>query len=690
MVGSRLQGNKDLGLDVNGHRQFLAIQGDAPACRDRARRLLADCAPVWVSALPGHLGMGQVRDLLGQEVRSLVFDAHGGFNPDAFAAACGLVVGGGVLVLLIPPLEVWQNQHDPEARRLAVFGYQLEQQSNRFICRLANQLVEADVLTTAENGETYAIECIPWSTAATDEQAQAVAAVERVATGHRRRPLVLTADRGRGKSSAFGIAAANLLQQGRKRVLVTAPRLDAAQALFRHAMKLLPLAHQEKGVISWEDQQIRFVAPDALIIEQPEADLLLVDEAAGIPLPLLQVLVKRYSRIAFATTIHGYEGTGRGFVLRFNQMLDQVAPRWRRMHLEQPIRWSERDPLEAFSFNALLLDAEPADSRLLASIDTRQLVLQRLSRDQLLQDEVLLRQLFGLLVGAHYRTTPFDLRHLLDGPNVSVWLARHQGNVAAAILAADEGGFDEEISKAIWLGQRRPHGHLVPEALAAQSGIEQAPRLNYLRIIRIAVHPALQGRGVGSTMLEQLLKAKEIRQLDAVGVSYGASSRLLPFWRRAGFTPVRVGLVRDARSGTHALLMLRGISRRGRALEAEARSGFYDRLPVQLSEPLRDLEPDLAVGLLCGHESGTLADLDELRAFAGGARHYGDSLLSLRRLVLRLAASDFDGLPEGDAGLLVAKILQGRSWNYVAALFQMDGRKQVQQRLREIVRTCLE
>ena len=44
----------------------------------------------------------------------------------------------------------------------------------------------------------------------TADQQRAVDAVVRVVTGHRRRPVVLTSDRGRGKSAAFGIAAAQL------------------------------------------------------------------------------------------------------------------------------------------------------------------------------------------------------------------------------------------------------------------------------------------------------------------------------------------------------------------------------------------------------------------------------------------------------------------------------------------------
>ena len=153
----------------------------------------------------------------------------------------------------------------------------------------------------------------------------------RVVTGHRRRPVVLTSDRGRGKSAAFGIAAAQLIQAGREHILVTGPRMRAAQAVLDHARSLLPRERH---------QAIGFRAPDELLRDSPHADVLLVDEAAAIPAPLLEGLLKRYSRIAFATTVHGYEGTGRGFAVRFNRSLDRYSNSWKQLTLAAPIRWT--------------------------------------------------------------------------------------------------------------------------------------------------------------------------------------------------------------------------------------------------------------------------------------------------------------------------------------------------------------
>ena len=74
----------------------------------------------------------------------------------------------------------------------------------------------------------------------------------------------------------------------------------------------------------------------------------------------------------------------------------------------------------------------------------------------LLQHEATLQQLFGLLVLAHYRTTPLDFRLLLDAPNLRTLILRQGEAVAGVALLSAEGGFDPAMSHEIWAGRRRP------------------------------------------------------------------------------------------------------------------------------------------------------------------------------------------------------------------------------------------
>ncbi len=667
---------------------------------------IGDAAPAGYRTL----APAQARQVLGSEVDALVFDAWAGFDLEALGASAGAVRAGGMLLLIAPPLADWPRWPDPERRRITVHPHPPEAVGGRYLARLARiAACDPGVVVVAEgtalpeppavpaNPPAAAAESPPFRTA---DQRLAVAAIERVATGHRRRPAVLTADRGRGKSAALGIAAGRLLHQPRQ-ILVTAPRLEAVEPVFRHAAEQLPEPERGHALLRSGAGSLTFVPPDELLRHPREADLLLVDEAAAIPTPILERLLARYARIAFSTTIHGYEGTGRGFALRFGRVLERITPGWRPVQLETPVRWAADDPLERLLFRALLLDAAPAPEEALAGLDRAavdagsgddECRLEPLDRDRLAGDEPLLRQLFGLLVSAHYRTSPLDLRHLLDGPNITVWVARYRGQVAATALIAREGGFDAAMAHAVWMGERRPRGHLLPETLAAHLGLEAAPCLTAARVMRIAVHPAVQRRGLGHRLLAAIAASAQEVGVDYLGTSFGVTPELLDFWEGAGYRPVRLGARPGAASTARSVLLLRPLSARGERLAAAARGRFLGELPHQFADPLRDVEPHLAARLLgAGGASGPdAADHGDLVAFARGRRPFEDSPGAIWRLALAgLTAPGQVRLTPAERDALVLKVIQKRSWGECAEQLGLTGRAQVDALLRAAVARLL-
>ncbi len=687
-------------MAARGYRFGVVISGAQSGCLALARTVVE---AVGAERVHWHAGVGdkaEGRGLLGQEVDALVFDAHEGFDPDAFGALAGSLRGGGLLLLLTPPLAQWPRLPDPACARIAPWPHRADDVGGRFLARLVRVIREhqGPALLVIEEG--HEPEIVPGelplsqplpvpadAACRTLDQQQAVEAVMRVVQGHRRRPAVLISDRGRGKSAAFGIAAARLLEAGTRRILVTGPRLAAVEALFEQAARLLLGARVARGRIRWEGGVLEFLAPDELLRQPQQADLLLVDEAAAIPAPLLEALLERHARIAFATTVHGYEGTGRGFALRFRQVLDRLTPGWRELRLETPVRWAPGDPLEAFVSRALLLDAEVPD---LPAASVTEAEVERVDAGRLAGDEALLGQIFGLLVTAHYRTRPFDLRQMLDAPGWSVWVQRCGEQVVGTALVAEEGGFGAATAEAVWRGETRPHGHLLPESLAAHVGLREAPRLRGARIIRIAVHPALQRRGLGRRLLQTLVEAAAAGGGDYIGASFGITPGLLAFWRQAGFLPVRVSFRRGAASGTHSAMLLRGVGPAGQHLVTAARQRFAVHFPAQLADPLKGLEPGLAVRLLEGVPvAAPVLDTrarDDLEAFAHGRRLYEAVMGSLRPFVLHALAGGGEGLAPGMAELLMARVVQQRPWAELASLLGISGRAEGVQCLRSAVR----
>lgn len=723
------------------HRGTLIFSGEAGWCREAAAQVLADVGLAhitWVSTVdqPGaELVLAkQAKVLLGQERDAIVFDAHAGFDADAFGAVSGTIVGGGLLVLLCPLLDEWPQFADPAAESIAVWPHDVDDLPGRFLQRISRLLeqsvsaheqivlitpdVEMDVPLQAmlENSPAQPISS---STSLStkekhdalfrsEDQRVAVAAIEHVLQGHRRRPLVLVADRGRGKTAALGIAAAQLLRSASHglsqeahaspralRIVVTAPRLAAVEPLFQYALKILPEATAHVGHLQWGDAEIQFVAPDELCATQPAADLLLVDEAAAIPVSILQPLLTHYSRIVFSTTTHGYEGTGRGFAVRFRQTLDEQTPDWSELVLQEPIRWAQGDPLEKLVFDSLLLNAKCAEDDVVSSADVDSLQVERIGREQLVNDEALLNQLFGLLVVAHYRTRPNDLRNLLDGPGLAVYVMKHEKSVVATALVAMEGGFDKSLIDEIAAGRRRPRGHLIPQSLMAHLGLKSAGGLRCARVMRIAVHPALQRRGLGKRLLQHIKDDAKNQDVDLFGASFGATPSLLTFWRNEDLWPVRMGFRRGHSSGEHSVMVLSALSDAGESIVAQARTCLLTDLPQALSDPLRDLDAETAA-LLLQHKSDvaeiedvvpTQRDLKNARSFIDGERSYEDCLASIWRCVVwamrvpKQVPADFvQGVEKNiEQSVLIAKVLQRHSWSSVAKQFELVGKAEVKQ-----------
>lgn len=691
-----------------GRSQLVLLQDSLPGSESFSRCVwISDSQPEKCEAFT----CSKARQLLGQEVDCLVYDAFAGLNPDALGVSVGALRGGGVLILLCPDLDQWSSFLDPDYRRLLVHPFVAEQLTHNFLQHLSNTILRASqALLIGPYGarftegvskspdtkpectrvsESVNIDSFHWLT---DDQRQAVKGIVNVVKGHRRRPLVITSDRGRGKTTALGVACVELIKQGVRKVLVTAPRLDAVQPLFQHAAEGLGIKIETQPILSHHDATVHFIAPDKLLRNLPKADVLFVDEAASIPTSMLEALVKHYSRVVFATTVHGYEGAGRGFAVRFKALLSVVAPQWRELVMSQPVRWAPNDPLEAWLFDALLLNSTISDTDLFGDIDLSQTEIIQLNRAALLEDESRLKEIFGLLVLAHYQTTPSDLRNLLDGPNIRVWVMLIEGRVVATALVADEGGFGAGLLDAVWKGERRFRGHLIPQTLSAHGGIANSPMMSYQRIIRIAVHPTLQRKGLGMKLLDCIIDKAVSQGVDMVGSSFGLTEDVLCFWQRSGMVPVRLGVTRDTCSGAHSALMLMSLNEKSDELLDVTRVRFLEHLPYQLGNLFQLLEPELVAGLMLGADDYEGVELDEqdwldVYSFAQGYRVFEVCSASLWKL-LCCCIGHLDvqqALGHKYCDLLIYSVLQSRPLPWVAKRLGYSGKKELLSAMREAV-----
>lgn len=383
----------------------------------------------------------------------------------------------------------------------------------------------------------------------TYDQANAVAQfIEALVDKQLKPPMSLTAARGRGKSAALGLSIAAAVAFGYVNVYVTSPHPENLITLFEFVLKGFDaLEYQEhadytiirstnaeykKAIIRINitrssRQTIQYIAPsDTHLLNA--ADLLLIDEAAAIPLPLVKKMIGPYL-VFMASTINGYEGTGRSLSLKLISQLQKDNNARPPLKLEESIRYQENDDIEKWLINLLCLDAStvPGISSGCPTPDACELYY--VDRDALFSyhkaAEAFLHRLVSIYVSSHYKNTPNDLQMMSDAPAHHLFcllgpVQRMDAlpEILVVIQVALEGQISaQSISDSLGRGKKAA-GDLIPWNIAEQYGDRDFPKLRGVRIVRVATHPNYQRMGYGKRAI-QLLKdyyAHKFTNLDDV------------------------------------------------------------------------------------------------------------------------------------------------------------------------------
>jgi tRNA(Met) cytidine acetyltransferase len=686
-----------------GERRGLVLHGDRQRGLAAAARVLevADVDPdaaLLVGPDPdGRLRVGRVpaersREVMGTTHAAVILDTHDRLDPNALGRTVGAVDGGGLYLLLTPNLGDWPDRKGGFDRSLAVPPYETSDVAGRFRRRLVETLetgegiaivdVDADEIQRDGSREASSASRTPptsipdrtvfpdavYEACRTRDQADTVHALEGLLDPGQ--IVVVEADRGRGKSSAAGLAVGGLLERGAE-VLVTAPRRSNVDEVFARAREVA----DQRDLATDEDDHTLQAGEGQLVYRRPldtlaaadAADAIVVDEAAGLPVHLLERFLEPRTPVVFASTIHGYEGAGRGFSLRLQDRLDASPRPVHRLTMRQPIRYAAEDPLEAWSFQALLLDAEPAPGDAIDPVDPRQATYRAPSGAELVDDEQLLREGFGLLVLAHYRTTPSDLARLLDAPNVSMHCLTVEDRVLSVALTAREGGLGDRMRKRMYEGERVP-GNLIPDVLTSQLRDPDAGRPVGKRVLRIATHPDHRRRGYASRLLTEIASAADV---DWLGTSYGATPGLLAFWDQLGYRTVHLSARRNPTSGEHSAIQLKPHTSEGEDLTQRSEAWLLRRLPSVLADALDDVDPDLVRAALSGLAEPPSLAIGEREWRLVAAAAYGPGVYDIgprafRQLAIHLLVDGEVALDDQAERLLVTKVLQAREWGEVA------------------------
>lgn len=651
----------------------------------------------------------QIEQYLGSQCDALIFNSFNGFNPELFCALCGTVQSPGIVVLMTPHADQWPDYEDPDYISLCSYPFTHKNIHGRYIKYIIHKFesvkLSESIISLSEGDSRYHdlmnnIQCklsqlfsVPAtaqmkSLVLSRQHKQVIKSIKDMLDKRKSGILILSGKRGRGKSSILGIAL-KMYSKNNNPInvcVVSQSRSNVQPVLKQFSQQELPTTISQ---ISRQSLCLSFSPPDEFVKSNKKRDLLIIDEAAAIPLPQLYKMIDTHADVVLSTTTDGYEGTGMGFSSKLNEFLTKRNFSVSQVELTQPLRWPENDAIEQL-LDSTFMPVNVKASGIDIKHESGALEILKIDRDKLIEKPILTGQLFTLLSSAHYRTTPDDLRFLLDAPDIELWTAQLNGEIIAAMMTAREGGLPEELHEEIWLGKRRLRGHLLPQCLAAQCGFEQASKLHYKRILRIAVNPSYRKMGVGKNLVNQAFEQEpKLNDVDYFGVSYGLETTLLNFWNSLGFLPVKLGHRENARSGKKSLIMLKPCHDKRPTLLLSLLKRYDDEIEYLSTHPALTNQSDFACiykELNYSENSNPNEKQDQLDiySFAFGNRQLAHCHWVLSKYTNQyLNNNDVRSLLSvPQINLLTFKILQNKSWKKTADLLGYTGKKQTLSNLR--------
>jgi len=671
-------------LLASNQRVVVSLQGEQNWCDQNLTHFIRPATSHFIlsNRLPelGSLALQKVDSLLGREAKLVIVDCFNGLNPDLICIASGLVKYGGILLLISPPTKFWAQINDQ-------FKYWHDpgnpHQQFTFIDYFFDSISQSNTagLTITQDAELPAHPDFKFSAVTsiekgfTHEQEFAVDLCHSWLHDKNRSIAFITADRGRGKSTCLGLFARQYVNKCK--IVITAASQLTASILY---------AEMQKNAI--KPYRFEFIAPDELLQSNPPVDLLIIDEAAMLPLAQLQQLIKRYKKIIMATTTGGYEGTGQGFLIKLKEQFNDQY--YCDIQLNQPVRWTEKDVLEHF-FNQILFLKEESSVDVTRTLDSEQIEIKIQSALEISQDILLVKDIYQLMTTAHYRTRPSDLRMLMENDRQNIITAQESGQLVGVLVLTKEGDLEPNMSESIFLGKRRPRGHLMAQMIAAQAGIRHFACYSGLRIQRIAVAHSFRRQGLGSRLIQAAEDYSRKVKVDYLGSSFAFDAEIADFWQQQKFQAIHIGFGRGKSSGAHSLVVIKGFTK---AIENDIKSlrqKLNRYLPIWFTAFLKDMSYLDVIALIefCQFTARqTKLDREEIFAFTNGHRGFDLAFASLQTYVMKAIAAKRHEKNKVDAESLqwlVEKTIQNKIWRDISRSNLSLGKKQIQQELRKTV-----
>ncbi len=613
-----------------------------------------------------------IEEYLGLEFESAIIASQGLMRPSVIASAAETIVSGGFLALVAPPRPQWDP--GPEESRGYYKKYIEKSIPKARIhlwmtseCKKYSMRLETPNELVRNNRPTYrSRKGIPkklMNLTRTIDQARGLDIIREFLVSSKR-SLLVTGNRGRGKSYLVGLGIAyGIYRKLLGKVEIVGPTLGSVQSLMRGLFQGLNVLNIKHSKIINNGKIIRISGPWFRVsFEKPEnargGPLTVIDEAASVGIARIRRLSWKSSKIIVTTTIHGYEGSGRVFL----HLIDSVLPKpSSKIKLETPIRYKEGDPLESWVYETFILNPEPTGPM---EISLDELKYRQVKPEELVENKELFKRIYNILVLAHYRNTPDDILAILEGEGHNIHILEWQGQPVATAQTVEEA----------WNGD--PRARIALERLAYFT--EKARDLTARRISRIAVLPWLQRTGIGSLLLRKIIDIT--RDKDLITVIFSRHD-IVDFWIKNNFIFYYVSPRFNKMTGEKNLAAAKPVTKRGKEALIEASRIFRLRLLLSSQSIYRDLEAEKILKIL----NNTLPvkfnfklyknQYERVMKCARGQMDIEQAWDALWLLTIKMIAEEESFLEEFEMRekvFIVARILQGKNADEAAWISGID------------------
>ncbi len=638
--------------------------------------------------------INQINAYLGSTLDFVVIDLRNIFSPNNLISLVETVRGGGLVIIIGDERNIWiksvNKEYLPSSKTSNLLDWFLTNIAKNSGC--FRSIKETEKLITFFNPMPFnfnlnqSIIGIPVSSSQYEVIKDIVSDLKRDKSSIN--TDVVISDRGRGKSAAVGLSIAQSIIENptfKLKIIITARDILHTQTIFEFILRGLTTNKISHHLKKDEEQIVGIKVNKGSYIEfkwiydvtkDINCHVLVVDEAAAFPQEKLLEIVGMRAKKILISTIHGYEGAGRSFQHKIlNHIQRRYKSKYRIFKLTEPIRYLIGDPIESLMNDTFFLKLERGineNVNQFNSEDETSFVSYKDSSELFLDENLpLLKEMMGILIYAHYRNQPNDLLLIADSKkhflgNLTVFDSKGNKRIILACQLAREGTLNSENIERIMKGDFID-GNLIP-SIAIRHFSPLFAELKGIRIVRIASHPDFLNKGFGRVAIEKIMENN--RDQDWVGVSCGATPKLVKFWNKFGFKIIHIRPIKSSETGEWNTVLINPISEAARQIINQASRNFALQFIYLLRHSLFDIKPELAILIL--RSSANNADYKvkmtqsgkyRLQKYIEGNLNFLLAVDVLQELVVSYFVIPLEiKLSNSQELVIMSRILQGRTW----------------------------